>query len=252
MKTLDLNLGNDSYSTREEADVLIGQMLFVSEISDFQGQNVCVNATGAVLTPSFIGAFCKEIFTDLGADQLTITGGSSSVHQCFQTAASLFDMEEKLNCRLSLVPQDTLRTIETVILAEHIGREIASHRSGASIEETFCRVMSSHNISGEITDQYMAWATQVSRLIISYTYLDCETRMAQRAVLNVLTKHLGATATIYGPWIEDETVTLNGEIHTLTGDACPRCRINPVFRGYGFDKLLCLDTEVCGWRESGY
>ncbi len=83
---------------------------------------------------------------------------------------------------------------------------------------------------------------------------DSEERQARRAVWPILKSHLHLLQQglplkeelLITGWLPGASVRKRRETFTLTGDACPRCEVNPLAHGAG-GGLRCLDTTACGW-----
>jgi hypothetical protein len=132
----------------------------------------------------------------------------------------------------------------TSFIAEYLGRKISESRGIEFIETSAVRVLAEHDVWIST-----AAADRIRDLVLGDTVLDSEARMATRAAERVLLETFGSKMQVSG-WIPGRRIARDHDVFILTGDACPRCEVNPLAHGHG-GGVRCLNTNECGYWYCG-
>ncbi|MHA3723809.1 hypothetical protein ACXR2T_08010 [Leucobacter sp. HY1910] len=145
----------------------------------------------------------------------------------------------------SLLPRDQVRTVDLNVLAQALGRELDHSRGAAKpFSEVVNRFCSDHKVQlpHGLTPHWVS--AGVSQIMSADEVYDSEHQRAARAAQHLLGALLGRRVLARG-WFPGETVRVAGVTYTLTGNACPRCAINPEASGIG-GGVRCI-SSACGY-----
>lgn len=248
MKSLKIILDKHP-AGREDAVGFIQAAAAAAESSSFAGYDVVVDAGACeIMDDDFTDAFIRLLLGRMGAESLDITGGYPEIVKEFSLAAAAQDLQHKLRVNGAPAWVPVQRTVSTEVFAHSLGEKIADQRSRQPITGVFAAELVRYGVPAA-DGQRAAMANEVSRTVLADTRYDDETSMARRAVVKVLTRHYGETITVDGPWIRNETVTVDGKVHRLSGRPCPNCAVSPECLG---NYQLSNYCTSCGWFNTPF
>lgn len=145
----------------------------------------------------------------------------------------------------SALPQGELREISVKYLAYSLARRISNNRhSGTPFSQTIKDFLERYTIIVSRSPEVLA--EELYAHILADSAYDSETNQAHRAALKIFAAEFPEGRAIASGWFAGEVVSYRRQRFELTGDACPRCKVNPECYGIG-GGVRCLDVQGCGW-----
>lgn len=152
--------------------------------------------------------------------------------------------------RISLLPKDVPRDLSISDLAKALARvydgtRVSDNPSFPDYDRSISAFLEKHSIEipGGLTVERLN-ELFFERIRADKVY-DSEYAQGCRAMFGVLSELQIETVKHTG-WLRNTTVRTKRGIFTLTGNACPRCEVNPVCLGAD-GGIRCLDVDSCRW-----
>lgn len=148
---------------------------------------------------------------------------------------------------IALLPRDEHRLVPIGVVAELLARAIDRTRyTDSRIVDAVSAFFDAHAVvlprgqsAERVTDAVMI-------LVFADQVYDSEYDQARRAVTAVLGELFPSGALLASGWMNGHQVIVAHQRHRLTGEACPRCEVNPECSSPG-GGTHCLDTTGCRW-----
>lgn len=164
-----------------------------------------------------------------------------------EVAAAMLTLDSSAKGPVSALPRDQMRDVPMEAFVQDLARALDRARGTAvPIATTVEQYLAEHStlLPTGVTG---AWVGEgIGQIITDDTVYDTERNKASRAAQFILGSLLGDTARARG-WFAGEEVFVGGVSYALTGNACPKCEINPEVFGSGW-KRSCTGTS-CDYSE---
>lgn len=148
---------------------------------------------------------------------------------------------------VSRLPRDAHHRVPVAVVADRLAAVIDGTRyADVRIETAVAQFLETHQISlpGGVTPARLTDGIML-RVFADQVY-DSEYNQALRAATAVLTETFSSGSLQAAGWLRGFEVSSGWETHRLTGEACPRCEINPECFSPG-GGTHCFDTTGCRW-----
>lgn len=147
----------------------------------------------------------------------------------------------------ALLPRNEHRPVEIGVIAYRIAQVIDRTRyTDISLVDAISGFLAEHRIALPAGRTVETLTDAIMQRVFADTVYDSELNQALRATTPVLAEAFPSRTILAAGWIPGHQVIRRWERHTLTGQACPQCEMNPETYGPG-GGTRCLDTAGCGW-----
>jgi len=159
-------------------------------------------------------------------------------------------MDATMTEQLSLLPRDLprdlpIRDLAFALAGVYNDTRITASPKGQDYDRNIEAFLTEYSIElpGGLTVEKLT--VLFFELLRADKVYDSEYAQGCRAMFGVLSE-LSAETVKHTGWLRSTTVRTKRGIFTLTGDACPRCEVNPECLGVD-GGTRCLDVDNCRW-----